>query len=940
MNCITHRSRCCLLAGVIALLALVSNLSAQYIGFVYPAGGQQGTTFQVKMGGQGFQEINGAYVSGTGVKARIVEYNKHMNPQEVQLLGEQLRELKFEPPEKPDLAITNMIERIQKLTREHVLQTACASIANIVIVEVTIEPNATPGLREIRVTTPRGVSNPLVFNVGQVPEVSGEPMVTCPLVTLGKEEQSLRRKKRDTSKQGGAEMMMMDSPMMMGSAGAASDLDDEEVCVNIPCIMNGQIAQGTVDRYRFAAKKGQKLVISVQARELIPFLADAVPGWFQPVLVLCDAKGKELAYADDYYFKPDPVILFEVPADGDYLLAIYDAIYRGREDWVYRINIGETPFITSIFPMGARVGDTTKIEVKGWNLEETSLTPDMKNKEPGIYPITVRGKGGLVSNPMPFSLDSIPDCQEKEPNSQMKTAQKVTLPVMVNGHIDKTSRKDLFQFEGKAGDDVVAEVFARRLNSPLDPVVKLTDASGKILALNDDREDVAAGINTHHADPYIRAKLPANGTYYVHLDDTQHKGGDEYGYRLRISAPQPDFELRLVPSMVAIRSNSTASLKAFAIRQDGFTNTINFALKGDTNDFVVTGRMTGTQATTQVTVKTKLIETKEPVTLVIEGSATNKTQKIVHLAVPSEDRMQAFLWRHLVPAQELKALVFNPPPPPPKVEVKKEPPKTNEVKKVEFPTGLMMQLNFDQWEGGGNVTDRTGRGNNGRAFGGAKWIPVGKMAGGYEFNATNNYIRVTNSLTLNSKTATYALWLRTAKSLDVDRYIFEKQKDNGFALCIAGGSKNPADKGKLRFVVNNNECLSDGTVADGAWHHAIAVYDGEKLKLYVDGEPQKQVTSWKGEIGSNTNILAIGMNCSNPTPQEKNTGFDGVMDDIMIFNQSINDEEAKAVLASTKPKFTKNQVARRIIELKELFDRGLLVQSFYERKVKECEVAE
>jgi len=911
-----------------------------YIGFVYPAGGQQGTTFRVRLGGQGLHGINGAYVSGTGVKAIIVEYNKKMNPQEVQLLNEQLRELKFEPPETPDLAITNMIERIQKLTREHVLQTACASIANIVIVEVSIEPDAAPGLREIRVTTPRGVSNPLVFNVGQVPEYSAEPMVTCPLVILGKEELSLRRKKRDVAKQGGSEMMMTEEPMMMGSAGAQSDLDDEEVSVNIPCIMNGQIAAGTVDRYRFAAKKGQKLVISAQARELIPFLADAVPGWFQAVLVLCDAKGKELAYADDYYFKPDPVMLFEVPEDGEYLLAIYDAIYRGREDWVYRITIGELPFVTSIFPMGGRVGEATKVAVRGWNLEKTSLVLDMKNKEPGIYPITVRGKGGLVSNPMPFSLDSIPDCPEKEPNSQSKTAQKVTLPVMVNGHIDKTSRKDIFQFEGKAGDEVVAEVFARRLSSPLDPVLKLTDASGKIIALNDDREDATGGINTHHADSYIRSKLPASGTYYIHLDDTQHKGGDDYGYRLRISAPQPDFALRLVPSMISIRSNSAAGLRAFAFRQDGFTNPIVFAMKGNTNDFTAAGRMTGTQAMTQVTVKTKLAETKEPVNLVIEGYTMNKTQRIAHVAVPSEDRMQAFLWRHLVPAQELKALVYIPPPPLPKPEPKKaEPPKTNEVKKVEFPTGLMLQFNFDQWEGRGNVTDRTGRGNNGRAFG-AKWIPVGKMAGGYEFAATNSYIRVTNSVTLNSKTATYALWLRTSKSCEADRYIFEKNKENGFALCIAGSEKKPDDKGKLRFVVNNHECLSDNAVNDGSWHHAIAVYDGEKLKLYVDGEPQKQVTACKGQIGSNTNILAIGMNCSNPTPKEKNTGFDGVMDDIMIFNQSINDEEAKAVLASTKPKFTKQQVARRLVELKELFDRGLLVQSFYDRKVKECEVAE
>ena len=32
----------------------------------------------------------------------------------------------------------------------------------------------------------------------------------------------------------------------------------------------------------------------------------------------------------------------------------------------------------------------------------------------------------------------------------------------------------------------------------------------------------------------------------------------------------------------------------------------------------------------------------------------------MHDAVPAEDRMQAFLWRHLVPAQEFMAMVFDP----------------------------------------------------------------------------------------------------------------------------------------------------------------------------------------------------------------------------------------------------------------------------------------
>ena len=77
-----------------------------------------------------------------------------------------------------------------------------------------------------------------------------------------------------------------------------------------------QFTPGDADRYRFHARKGQQLVIAAAARELIPYLADAVPGWFQATLTLYDARGKELAFDDDFRFHPDPVLLFKVPEDG------------------------------------------------------------------------------------------------------------------------------------------------------------------------------------------------------------------------------------------------------------------------------------------------------------------------------------------------------------------------------------------------------------------------------------------------------------------------------------------------------------------------------------------------------------------------------------------------------------------------------------------------
>ena len=149
------------------------------------------------------------------------------------------------------------------------------------------------------------------------------------------------------------------------------------------------------------------------------------------------------------------------------------------------------------------------------------------------------------------------------------------MPVIINGHISQPGERDVFKFAGRAGQQIVAEVFARRLDSPLDSFLRLTDADGKQLAFNDDFEDKGSGLNTHHADSYLTATLPADGTYFIHLTDTQGQGGPEFAYRLRISEPQPDFALRVVPSSLSLRAGMSAPVTVFALRRDGFTNAID-----------------------------------------------------------------------------------------------------------------------------------------------------------------------------------------------------------------------------------------------------------------------------------------------------------------------------------------------------------------------------
>ena len=122
----------------------------------------------------------------------------------------------------------------------------------------------------------------------------------------------------------------------------------------------------------------------------MPYLADAVPGWFEAAVAICDQRGNELAFADHYRYSPDPVLFYEVPKDGQYVLEIRDTIYRGREDFVYRITVGELPFLTSVFPLGGKAGSKLSLELTGWNIPTATLAQEARHAEPGIYPIDVR----------------------------------------------------------------------------------------------------------------------------------------------------------------------------------------------------------------------------------------------------------------------------------------------------------------------------------------------------------------------------------------------------------------------------------------------------------------------------------------------------------------------------------------------------------------------
>jgi len=477
-------------------------------------------------------------------------------------------------------------------------------------IELTIAPDAELTEREVRLITAGGVSNRSHFYVGDLPEVNEvEPN---------------------------------------------SDKALPQVLPSLPVLVNGQITDSDRDYFRFHAQAGQKLVLSVLGRAIEPFIANAVPGWFDPCLTVYDGNGEQIAYADDFRTSPDPVMFLDVPKDGDYTVELRDIIFRGRPDFIYRLTIGALPFVTDIFPLGGQAGTTAHVQLHGYNLAKNALTVNLP-KEPGK--LTIEG--------LPFLVDNKCDEMEREPNDTPETAQKIATPAVVNGRIQKPGDIDYYQFTAKKGEKLVMDVMARRLGSPLDSILTLLDAKGNLLAENDDWTDLTDSPATHHADSHLLYTFGVAGAYTLRLRDIQGNGGEEYAYRLTVAPPQPDFVLRIVPDNPRTGQGDTAAITVTAIRKDGFDGEIHLDVEGlppgfRASDAVIqTGQDEGrVTITAPPDAPLAIVAPAIFGTVVVDSGAGAET--IRHRAQSAEDLMQAFAYHHFMPTERLALSVLKP----------------------------------------------------------------------------------------------------------------------------------------------------------------------------------------------------------------------------------------------------------------------------------------
>ncbi len=248
--------------------------------------------------------------------------------------------------------------------------------------------------------------------------------------------------------------------------------------VTAPATVNGVIfTEGDVDTFRFHAAAGRQIVLRA--------LAVGLGSRLDPALTLIDANGTVLAANDDFGETREPLIVYTPASDATLWLRVTDSLNTGSPRHVYRLTIGEVPYLTSVYPLGTRKGSPRPVRVHGANLGAArhGVAGPSLPESPELAPVQVSTGLGEPLNRIQIAMGQYPEIEEIESGADVLTAaQRVNVPATVNGSLHHTGGGpdvDLFRFTAARGQEVVISVAANRLGSPLDSVIEVLDARGR-----------------------------------------------------------------------------------------------------------------------------------------------------------------------------------------------------------------------------------------------------------------------------------------------------------------------------------------------------------------------------------------------------------------------------------------------------------------------------
>ncbi len=471
----------------------------------------------------------------------------------------------------------NYLDRVQRIRCECDDVTAKIKRGSPLDVEALIraDESAPPGPRFLYLVTPKGPSNRILFRVtgwNSAPEL--EP----------------------------------------------NDGYEQSQPVTTPVVIDGRIK--TVhdsDMFRFRVEKGERLAFNVLTGR------NKAPG--HVVAILMTAEGRVLA-RNLSYFGTDPYLDHVFDAAGEYILTIiprrfsdfYTILSDEQEiNWQYQVAIGRSPVLWSLFPMGGQRGTKAEVELRADFLNTASvpqfsgdgisasiarldnpcdclyrLSLDIAEDAPlGIQHLTFPDRSGMVM-PLAFAVGDTAEITELEPNDDLGHARPITVPVVLNGRIDRPGDRDGVLFTVDQYDEIAFRVDAKGLGSHItDPNLTLARPDGELIDRGDDRcTKCGPFYNSLRKKEKLDSKFwhyfqtgnpndaDAAGDYVLQLRDNSKRGGPNNTYRLLIWNKAPDFRLGALSGSVRGPLGGVAKIPVAVRGEEGFRGAVKILAKG------------------------------------------------------------------------------------------------------------------------------------------------------------------------------------------------------------------------------------------------------------------------------------------------------------------------------------------------------------------------
>ena len=211
------------------------------------------------------------------------------------------------------------------------------------------------------------------------------------------------------------------------------------------------------------------------------------------------------------------------------------------------------------------------------------------------------------------------------------------------------------------------------------------------------------------------------------------------------------------------------------------------------------------------------------------------------------------------------------------------------------------------WGGEQNADDYTGA-NHGILEGSISFVP-GMVGFAFHFDSNDDRIRIPHSSSMNqTNEITVDFWMKAPfQSLDpfvvVDKshgggdgsgWVFQGSGTNGqLGFIIGTGTGQPGCVPDTPFFFG---IFTAANVTDDLWHHIAGTFDGQKLRIYVDGQLSNERTlSGPVTIEPNTRPLNVGWWNGGAGCSGSGRFFRGSIDELELFDRALSQPEIQAI---------------------------------------------